>query len=32
MKDTKAAERYANGFIDAFKADDLQDLLSVILS
>jgi len=27
MKDTKAAERYANGFIDAFRTEDLQELL-----
>ncbi len=27
MKDTKAAERYANGFVDAFSTEDMQELL-----
>jgi F-type H+-transporting ATPase subunit delta len=27
MKDTKTAERYANGFIDAFNPEDMQELL-----
>lgn len=30
MKDTKAAERYANGFIDAFSQEDMQELLGEI--
>jgi ATP synthase F1 delta subunit len=27
MKDTKAAERYADGFVDAFSLEDMQELL-----
>lgn len=30
MKDTKAAERYANGFIDVFQADELKELLAEV--
>lgn len=30
MKDTKAAERYANGFIDVFQADELKELLDEV--